>query len=509
MSKPSSPIAHALKSAGSSVLSFIGKVGGRTADLHTTTMDDDDDDDSLSFENLMKESTGTASAGVGGRDRICDWAVENCNMGTAPLTKCNIDGCMAHLHHVCQIEWQQRNGMSPGGCAKLCRQHHPKYHFIASANPHVSAAAAASRSANAGKSAVAVGNSPLNLTPFPSFNSPTDEDPTTISTAMKVSLVSSKKKARSPIESTAHKRTTVEAAVARGSKKGKGLVKGPRICPNARVVVMQRHLVKLLLPDHAAFEIVSGKPPSFPFVGQVMKAAAVGNKVKGKKQHPIRFDLLPHDNNIIICKRDAIRTLGKDEDEPEYDEKQARIDALLEVCENPNRPSNEYGSEDDVASNYSGQQSDLDDSDNDKGKNKKKTKKKRSVVEMEMFLNEQTDDDIKCATSYKHYYGEKDNEYIEWTILKDGEEIVEDVMLAPPPSATPFGYNIPWSRYPKDINYSNIFFDHFFPSLVGKAAVLDEYLGNMRCSCHDMVISDKIKFHAPSRPDPDYIVSFD
>ena len=56
MSKPSSPIAHALKSAGSSVLSFIRKVGGRTADLDTTTMDDDDDDNLFSFENLLKES---------------------------------------------------------------------------------------------------------------------------------------------------------------------------------------------------------------------------------------------------------------------------------------------------------------------------------------------------------------------------------------------------------------------------------------------------------------------
>ena len=163
-------------------------------------MDDDDDDDSLSFENLLKESTATASAGVGGCDRICDWAAEKCSMGTAPLTKCNIDDCMAHLHHVCQIEWQQRNGMSPGGCAKLCRQHHPNYLFVASATPNVSAIAGGS--AMASKSAVAAGNSPLNLTPFPSFNSPTDVDPTTISTAMKVSVVSSKKKAKSPIEST-------------------------------------------------------------------------------------------------------------------------------------------------------------------------------------------------------------------------------------------------------------------------------------------------------------------
>jgi hypothetical protein len=144
---------------------------------------------------------------------------------------------------------------------------------------------------------------------------------------------------------------------------------------------------------------------------------------------------------------------------------------------------------------YSGEESDVEDSDNDKGKKKKKkNKKKRSVIEMKWFMNQQTDADIKEATSYKHYYGEKDSEYIEWTILRDGEEIVEDVMVAPPTYATPFGYNIGWSRFPKDISYSNIFFDHFFPSLVGKAAVLDEYLASPRCTCHDMILSDKINF---------------
>ena len=86
---------------------------------------------------------------------------------------------------------------------------------------------------------------------------------------------------------------------------------------------MQRHLVKLLLPDHAAFEIVNGMPLSFPFVGQVMKAAAVSNKVKGKKQHSIWLDLLPLDNNIIICKQDVIRMFAKDEDEPDFFKNQA------------------------------------------------------------------------------------------------------------------------------------------------------------------------------------------
>ena len=126
---------------------------------------------------------------------------------------------------------------------------------------------------------------------------------------------------------------------------------------------------------------------------------------------------------------------------------------------------------------------------------------------MELFLNGQSDEAIKTATSYKHYYGEKNTEYIEWTILKDGEEIVEDIMQPPPRYATPFGYNIGWSRFPKDMNYLNIFFDHFFPSLEGKAAVLDEYLASPRCTCHDMVVSDRIIFHQSSRPDPDFIVS--
>ncbi len=83
------------------------------------------------------------------------------------------------------------------------------------------------------------------------------------------------------------------------------------------------------------------------------------------------------------------------------------------------------------------------------------------------------------------------------TVLR--EEIVEDVMQAPSPNATPFGYNIGWSCYPKDLNCSQIFFDPFFPSLEGKAAVLDEYLASPMCTCHAMVVADKIKFERPSR----------
>ena len=87
---------------------------------------------------------------------------------------------------------------------------------------------------------------------------------------------------------------------------------------------------------------------------------------------------------------------------------------------------------------------------------------------MELFLNHQTNEDINAAMLYKHYYGEKDSDYIESTNLKDGEEIIEDIMRAPLPNETPFGYNIGWSCFPKDINYSTIFLTTSFHLLLGK-----------------------------------------
>lgn len=109
--------------------------------------------------------------------------------------------------------------MSPGGCAKLCHQHRPNYFFLSTAKEPNSAIA-------------------LDLA------TPSQGDPkSNLSGAMKVSVISNKKKGRSHVESTAHKQTTVDAAVARESKKGRSMVKGPRICPNARVVVIQRKLI--------------------------------------------------------------------------------------------------------------------------------------------------------------------------------------------------------------------------------------------------------------------------
>jgi hypothetical protein len=235
-----------------------------------------------------------------------------------------------------------------------------------------------------------------------------------------------------------------------------------------------------------------------PFCGVVMKAAAAGNQVRGKKQHPIKFDLLPFEHNVVVVKRSIIRVLVPGEDEPEYDEKQARIDALNEMCEHPFLQSNEYGSGEDMASvgsSDSGGENEDNEGSAATGRKKKKRKKPRCAREMERFIQEQSEYEIAITKSYKHYYGEDDNQFIEWTILQPGEEIVEDAMQLPESPGGPFKIDIPCSRYPKDMNYTATFFDHFFLSLQGKAKVLDEYLASPACSCHNMVVSDNIRFH--------------
>ncbi len=52
-----------------------------------------------------------------------------------------------------------------------------------------------------------------------------------------------------------------------------------------------------------------------------------------------------------------------------------------------------------------------------------------------------------------------------------------------------------------------MFFLSFFPSLDGKAEVLDNYLSNPRCSGHATYwVQEKVRFHREDAPDPDFIL---
>ena len=72
--------------------------------------------------------------------------------------------------------------------------------------------------------------------------------------------------------------------------------------------------------------------------------------------------------------------------------------------------------------------------------------------------------------------------------------------------------DIPWDRNPSNVDYNSILFGKFFPSLEGKAAVLDEYLRHTSANpdvpnlWKARVQDDNITFHRPDAADPDELV---
>ena len=64
-------------------------------------------------------------------------------------------------------------------------------------------------------------------------------------------------------------------------------------------------------------------------------------------------------------------------------------------------------------------------------KKKKKKKKSRKVLAIESFLD-MSNDGVVNENTFKHFHGEGDSDYIEWTVLKEGKEITTDVMQHKP-----------------------------------------------------------------------------
>ncbi len=49
-----------------------------------------------------------------------------------------------------------------------------------------------------------------------------------------------------------------------------------------------------------------------------------------------------------------------------------------------------------------------------------------------------SDEGVVSANTFRHCHGEGDGDFIEWTILKDGEEIMTVVMQHEPQDGSPF-----------------------------------------------------------------------
>ena len=81
-----------------------------------------------------------------------------------------------------------------------------------------------------------------------------------------------------------------------------------------------------------------------------------------------------------------------------------------------------------------------------------------------------------------------------------------------PSDDSPFLDDIPWDKNPNNVDYNSVLFENFYPSLKGKAAVLDEYLSHPLTNPEvpnkwkDRVAASNIKFHRPESNDPDALV---
>ena len=97
--------------------------------------------------------------------------------------------------------------------------------------------------------------------------------------------------------------------------------------------------------------------------------------------------------------------------------------------------------------------------------------------------------------------GKGDDEVVDWKILGDDEHITEDPISIPCTVA----YTSPAKDYELDdmTDLNKLFFDEFFPSVVGHAKVIDDFHADPRSPFYTTVMNDHITFDDPVADDPD------
>ena len=328
------------------------------------------------------------------------------------------------------------------------------------------------------------------------------------SPSMTVSTVTAEAREKSPLISTANKINATTTTKRKINQRGEMVtaVKGKeiRIGKGVRVFSTKAQIKSRVKQGDPQYDVIKTLGDGFRLYGRVIEPDA------RKGWWVVEYDLFPMDAKSIRVTRGLVTTVRQGEDEPQYHPRNEKIALAIEnieklgdECDNDHCDillvdSPEYDDDDnDVDNDING--------DNPAPSNKKKKKVTRKVASLQSFLN-MSDEGVLDATFFDHYYGEGENDYIRWEILKEGDEIVEDVMQHPT-AESPFAIDIPWTSSKSLNDYFGIFFEHFFPSMKGKAAVLDKYLSDERCSCYNYVKHDKIKFHQADEDDPDYLVS--
>jgi hypothetical protein len=296
----------------------------------------------------------------------------------------------------------------------------------------------------------------------------------------------------SPTETTARsKKKGTRRATTKAAKKVAGK-KGAKIAPNKRVCLKKQGFQYSCTEDEVIMDIVQKSNSNLNWYGRVKGA-------KSKGVYYIELDRLPFGHKTVYAARSAIEVLEADHEERDYSHRMADHEVEVERLH-----QTDYDEGCELFEGDADSVSDDDNNENSGGKKANKKARNPSKESVDAFLEL----DVKeqsTATEFKHCYGVKDGECITWTILADDEQIMEDSMKHD--NASPMKKNIPWNEKPEEVDYNQIYFEHFFPNVKGKAKLCDEYLSNPRSPYHLTVKNSKIKFHLEDEDDPDVLVS--
>ena len=277
----------------------------------------------------------------------------------------------------------------------------------------------------------------------------------------------------------ASKRATTDATTTARAGKKKSIA-----CRKGVRVVVKRKMLKTSIPiPGAAWDTIKDMPDDAQLYGTCSSSCAKGCFL-------ITFDLLPCESNEVSISRRHLRPLAKDEDEPEFSHQQSQEE--MEVDEQGRVPSESECEEEEGGTGASASRG---------GRKKKVNYGKESQDEFLQLPIE----DRRNAKSFIHKYGPGEDESIVWTILQDDEQILEDTIIHPPKHQSPLITSIPWDVRKEAVSFNDIFFDYFFPSLAGKARLMDEFFKDPRSGMAATIANDNIKFERRG-DDPDFLL---
>jgi len=107
---------------------------------------------------------------------------------------------------------------------------------------------------------------------------------------------------------------------------------------------------------------------------------------------------------------------------------------------------------------------------------------------------------LVIATTYCHQYGKGNDEKVDWKILRYDKHVTN---LPFNPSPDVQYKKIDWSE---DMDFNQVFFNDFFPSIISHVAIIDDYLSDPQCKCRSTATSQQIKFHDLDANDPNWRV---